>query len=349
MPMKNLKLYSLQVGCTALVAALGISFLELHFGNDLQSHSIQVGQPVLAKSSGGRSGGGSFRRSSPSFGSGSSRQSSPRQIQPNSQPNYGGGPVFIPVPYGGGSYGGGSYGGGSYASQSGFGSVFPSLLVLLLLGGLGIAGLAWFLPKMMGRGGTSATNEVDNNIFTISKVQIALYAQARELQAELTQLSLDVDTDSSEGLLRLLQESALAMLRNTEYWTHVSANSQVARDALEAEQMVNKLSIEQRRQLSAETLVNVGGSRQRSALKVSGLEEGPAAYIVVTFLVGTAHDKPLFDKIQSTEELQNALELLASLPAEYLMTFELIWSPQDASDSLTDDELLTEYSDLVQI
>jgi uncharacterized membrane protein len=336
-PMRNVKLFSLQIGCAALVAALSTLTLDLNPSQNLLS-SVQFGETAIARSSGGRSGGGSFRRSAPSFG-GSSRQSSPQR-----QPNYGGGGGFVPVPvpYGGSSYG---YGGG----YSGGGSILSNLLVLLILGGLGIGGIMWFLPKLMGRGASSSTNEVDNNIFTVSKVQIALYAQARELQAELTELSLDVDTNSSEGLLRLLQESALAMLRNTEYWTHVSANSQVARDALEAEHMVNKLSIEQRRQLSAETLVNVGGSKQRTALKAPGLEDGPAAYIVVTFLVGTAHDKPLFDTIKSVEELKNTLEMLAALPAQYLMTFELIWSPQDASDSLTDDELLTEYSDLVQI
>lgn len=31
------------------------------------------------------------------------------------------------------------------------------------------------------------------------------------------------------------------------------------------------------------------------------------------------------------------------------MIFELLWSPQDPSDSLTDDELLAGYSDLIQI
>ena len=247
----------------------------------------------------------------------------------------------MPVPYGGGGYYG-SYGGGGG---------FFSLLVLLILGGIGFGALRWFLPKMLGNSGGFAAgkSEVDNNIFTVSKVQVALYAQARELQSELTELSLEVDTDSSEGLLRLLQESALSLLRHTEYWTHVSASSDVAKSALEAESMVNKLSIEQRRQLSSETLVNVGGNKKRSAVQAVGLEEGPAAYIVVTFLVGTAHDKPLFSKIQTETELQAVLQQLASLPAEYLMTFELIWSPQDASDSLTDDELLTEYSDLVQI
>ena len=246
----------------------------------------------------------------------------------------------MPVPYGGSGGYGQSYGGGG-------GSFFP-LLVLLLLGGAGIAGLMWFLPKMT-RQSAVGTSEVDNNIFAISKVQVALYAQARELQSELTELSLEVDTDSSEGLLRLLQESTLSLLRHTEYWTHVSASSQIARDALQAQSMVNALSIEQRRQLSSETLVNVGGNKKRSAVQAAGLEEGPAAYIVITFLIGTAHDKPLFSKIQTETELQAVLQQLASLPAEYLMTFELIWSPQEASDSLTDDELLTEYSDLVQI
>jgi uncharacterized membrane protein len=344
--MRNIKLLSVQMACATLMTALGPLTLDLNPSQNLLS-SVQVGQSAIARSSGGRSGGGSFRRSSPSSG-GSSRQSSP-QRQPNYGGGGGGGYVPVPIPYGGYSSGYGGYSSG-YGNQGGFGSAIFGLIVLLILGGVGIAGLMWILPKLRGGGAASGSaSEVDNNIFTVSKVQIALYAQARELQSELTELSLAVDTDSSEGLLRLLQESALAMLRNTEYWTHISANSKVARDALEAEHMVNKLSIEQRRQLSTETLVNVGGSKQRSAIKASSLEEGPAAYIVVTFLVGTAHDKPLFDKIQSMEELKSALETLASLPAEYLMTFELIWSPQDASDSLTDEELLTEYSDLVQI
>lgn len=335
--MRNAKLFFLQSG--AALAALGMLNLQVQPG-ETGFDTLQVGKAAVARSSGGRSGGGSFR-SAPSFGGSSGRSSgSFGSGSGYSRPNYGGGPVYVPVPYGGSPYYG-SYGGG--------GGFFP-LLVLLILGGLGLGALRWFLPKMSGGGGFAAgTSEVNNNIFTVSKVQVALYAQARVLQSDLTQLSLAVDTNSSEGLMQLLQEATLALLRNTEYWTHVSAISEVAKSALEAESMVNKVSIEQRRQLSAETLVNVGGKVQRNTLKVPGAEEGPAAYIVVTFLVGTAHDRPLFDKIRSVAELQTVLEKLAALPADYLMTFELIWSPQDASDSLTDEELLTEYSDLVQI
>ncbi|HEY9873688.1 MAG TPA: DUF1517 domain-containing protein, partial [Candidatus Obscuribacterales bacterium] len=111
----------------------------------------------------------------------------------------------------------------------------------------------------------------------------------------------------------------------------------------------NKLSIEERSKFSAETLTHVGGRISRQAPVKPGADEDIAAYIVVTFLVGTADDKPLFEKIHSTEELKLALERIAATSTEYLMTFELLWSPQEENDSLTYDELLTEYTDMIQI
>jgi uncharacterized membrane protein len=70
---------------------------------------------------------------------------------------------------------------------------------------------------------------------------------------------------------------------------------------------------------------------------------------VVTLLVGTADDQPLFKEVRSPEALKEALETVASVPSDYLMKFELLWSPQVEEDSLTYDELLTEYTDMVQI
>jgi uncharacterized membrane protein len=53
--------------------------------------------------------------------------------------------------------------------------------------------------------------------------------------------------------------------------------------------------------------------------------------------------------VHSTEELKLILDKLAALTTPELLTFELIWSPQEASDSLSRDELLTEYGDLVMV
>lgn len=43
---------------------------------------------------------------------------------------------------------------------------------------------------------------------------------------------------------------------------------------------------------------------------------------VVTLLVGTADDKPLFKDVRSAQALKEALERVASVPSDYLMTFE---------------------------
>ena len=224
------------------------------------------------------------------------------------------------------------------------------MLLILMLGGMGaMIILPMLLRGLKGGGSLSPQGEVANDIFTVSKVQVALLANARQIQETLTQVSLDIDTGTPEGLMQLLQESALALLRHSDYWTHVSAQSQTVRDGLEAEKLLNQLQMVERSRLSAETLVNVGGKIRRQQVVAPGLEEDPAAYIVVTLLVGTAHDQPLFQEIRNSTELQRFLETVGSLPPEYLMVFELIWSPQDASDSLTEEELLTEYSDLLPL
>jgi uncharacterized membrane protein len=326
---------------------------------------LQVGERAVARSSGGRAGGGSFQRSAPSSrntapstSSGAGRSRSFGNSQPQyPRSNYGRGPVFVPPPviyYPNQPYSSGTqreYQGGSSLNsrQDGTNNAWLGLVVVLLLGGATLATIVWLLPKLTRRAAASPEQEIANNIFTVTKLQVALYASARELQSQLSELALTVNTDEPEGLLRLLQEAALALLRHPEYWTHVGASSRTAPNALEAERLLNELSIATRSQLSVESLVNVGGRSHRSALKPVDETEEPAAYIVVTLLVGTAHDQPLFDQIQTSAELQGTLERMAALPPEYLMTVEVVWSPQDASDSLTEEELLTEYSDLQPI
>jgi uncharacterized membrane protein len=71
--------------------------------------------------------------------------------------------------------------------------------------------------------------------------------------------------------------------------------------------------------------------------------------VVVTLRLGTTHDRPLFETVHTAEELKAICDRLAGMTTPELLTFELIWSPQESSDSLSRDELLTEYSDLVMV
>lgn len=351
-----------------------LNSVDFSFVGQGQMASINLESEAQARSSGGRSGGGSFSRGSSgsrssgsrSSGSSSSSRSSGSSYRSPSSSSFGSSgsrssgssypsrsrtttsPIYPVSP----SYND-NYGSRSYSRSS---NVNPHIGSFLLLLFVGLSGLVIFLVifsllrtmLVRDRSGSvaPAANELDNDIVTISKLQVALSAQATGVQKELSQLSLRVNTDTPEGLLELLQESALILLRHSEYWSHVLSSSQsISID--KAQQAFNQLSLAERSKFNAETLSNMHGNLTQKT--VVSPDDETAAYIVVTLLAGTAHDRRLFQDIRSAEDLKTALEKLAATPSDYLMTFELLWSPQDESDSLTYDELLTEYTEMLQL
>jgi uncharacterized membrane protein len=320
---------------TALFFTL-INSIELNIPNSKLTSGFNISHEAVAKSSGGRGGGGSFRGGSRSGGSSSGSNSNSNS---NNNSGYGGGNSVIIAP-----------GGGGYSTG---GSFLPLLIIMTMIGVPAIALIAFFL--MANRNQSSGSyqnnlinNEIDNDIVTVSKLQVALFSQTKGLQSQLSELTLKVDTSTPEGLFELLQESALVLLRNSENWSHVWASSENF-SIEQADAIFNQFSMQERSKFNAETLTNVNGSAKQKEVVVPSLEEDPAAYIVVTLLVGTADDKPLFQEVRSQETLKKALERVASVPPDYLMAFEVLWSPQVEEDSLTYDELLTEYTEMVQI
>ena len=337
-PMKSKS--KLQLVCATAVSFILVNAVDIQLKPTTNQLTLNIGTEAQARRGGGRSGGGSFR-SAPSRSSSPSRSS-------GSDSNYGGGgyssggtTIYIGPRY--------SYGGYYYSPIS--------LIVLVIILAILVAAIAYAISiskKKAISSGTTETytntgnRELDNNIVTISKIQVGLLAQARAIQTQLSQLSLGIDTDTPEGLSELLQESALALLRMPENWTHVSATSKTVRSRDEAEGIFNKFSIEERGKFSGETLTNVNG-KVRQMQAGSNSDSEPGSYIVVTLLIGTEDDRPLFGNVYSTNDLKQALERIAATPPEYLSKFELLWTPQVETESLTYDEMLTEYASMMQI
>lgn len=280
----------------------------------------------------------------------------------------GGGPVMVPGGYGGG-YGGGypyprsggpvmvpaPYPGGYIGYPSSTVTVGGDVGLLFLLAVLGFTVLP-LLMNLMRLGSSSRSpagarggNELTNDRVTVTLVQVALLAQARGLQGNLDAIASRTNLDTKAGLNQLLQESVLALLRSPEYWAYAKASSQTLSSRAQAGQVFEQLSITERSKFSQETLVNMGGQIQHSAYSPK-TEADPAAYIVVTLIAGTADDQPLLPKpIHSANDLQAALRRLGAITPDYLMVYELLWTPQDAADSLSYDDLLSHFPDLVQI
>ena len=294
--------------------------------------ALQFDQVALARRSGGRSSGGSFSRSR-SSGSGSSSSGSSQRSRGSDS---GGGTVIVP---GGGGY----YSGGRYYS-SGASTGFVLVLVALIL----IGGAALFIWYLIKTSNPKSDRVIDNDIVTVSKIQVGLLAEGRAIQAQLAEIVQTADTATPDGLSAELQEAVLALLRMPENWSHVRASSETVKSRQEAEKKFKGLSIAERTKYTEETLSNVGGSLVQKAYELDP-DKDPASYIVVTLLVGTVDDQPLFGEVRTVEALTDVLKKLASLNSDYLLVFELLWTPEAEGDSLTYDEMLSEYPDLLQI
>jgi uncharacterized membrane protein len=75
------------------------------------------------------------------------------------------------------------------------------------------------------------------------------------------------------------------------------------------------------------------------------MTEGPGEYIIVTILVGAEGNLQL-PKINSTDDLRQALRQIGGIGSDRLLAVEILWAPQAEGDTLTSDDLLAEYPNL---
>jgi uncharacterized membrane protein len=125
--------------------------------------------------------------------------------------------------------------------------------------------------------------------------------------------------------------------------------SQTVNNRENAQDIFEQFSLQKRQKFNAETISNIPSIITQIPGNIDNSEPEQADYIVVTLLIGTAHDRPLFASIESAAELKAALQNLAAMPPEYLLIFELLWTPQLPTDSLSASQFAQDYSDLISI
>ncbi len=284
---------------------------------------LLVGAPSAhAKRGGGRIGGGSFSRSRPSL----SRPSSGYRSPTYSNWGGGGGFFFFPVFFGSGSLFSGIFG----------------LLVIMAIASV-------ILRTFQGNSGQGITG--DNSKVTLLKLQVGLLAGARHIQQDLTRLAMEADTTNNRDLVMVLRETVLSLLRHPEYWVYVSSAKELTTFA-RAEEKYASLVMSERMKLTDEVLSNQQGRRSQKAdryLPSAEAElEDPSEYIVVTIVAAIAGDMQL-PAIRSSAELKQALTKLGGTAEDQLIAVEVLWEPQGEAYTLSADEVLATYPDLVRI
>ncbi|KAK1644671.1 hypothetical protein QYE76_062476 [Lolium multiflorum] len=273
--------------------------------------------------SGGRVGGSAF--------------SSSRSSSSSSRSSYG---YTAPAPRMGGGYSS-----APFYSASPFVSVGPAFgigfggsgFLLTLVGFAAFLYLGGFLGDSAG-GGSVLT---DTQKTTVLKLQVGLLGLARSFQKELDQIAEKADTSTPAGLSYVLTETTLALLRHPDCCISAYSTVDVKRSIDDGEKRFNQLSIEERGKFDEETLVNVNSIKRQKAgnQRSSGFSN---EYIVITILVAAegVHKIPT---INSSSDLKTALQTLGGVPSSKILAVEVLWTPQNENDTLSERELLEDY------
>jgi uncharacterized membrane protein len=296
--------------------------------------------PALALAgprSGGSFGGRLGFRSSPSF-------SAPRGY---ASPGYsGGGSHFIFAPGWGWGFGGYGMGGGGMG-------LLGTLLVVAVVGYA-----AYSISRAVRRarhGGSDGPmgwgDSYDDPVQVapgrayVYKLQVGLGRSARGIQQRLEQFATSGDTSTEAGLASLLQQSALELLREKDSIRYAGADASGPMSLTNAETKLNSLALSERSRFAVERVRSADGRLNRAQ---EGAVEGKEALelVLVTLIAATRVPLGSFKTVTSHQEIEALLSELGGMAGNGLLGLEVVWTPADPDDSLTETDVMTTYPEL---
>ena len=259
--------------------------------------------------------------------------------------SYGGGSNFVFLPSFGGGYG---YGGFGYGGGIG---IFGTLVVMVVAG---IAITSVMRAVRRGRdgyGGLTSWSSDDDVPQVVPghaylyRLQLAFGRTGRGVQERLATFASQGDTSSEAGLAALLQQTALELLRQKDSVRYAGADGRGPMSLTNAETTMNSLALAERSHFQVERVRAADGRVNTSTVAA---EEGKEALelVVVTVVVATRAPLTAFKEVGSPEELEALLSDLGGVSPEGLLGLEVIWTPADPDDSMTETDVMTTYPDL---
>uniref|UniRef100_K3YLU3 Uncharacterized protein n=1 Tax=Setaria italica TaxID=4555 RepID=K3YLU3_SETIT len=153
---------------------------------------------------------------------------------------------------------------------------------------------------------------------TVVKLQVALLGLAKSFQRDLNEIAEKVEASNQRWYKFILTDTG-------DSW----------------EQHFDKISVEERSKFDEETLYNLEGIKKKKSYsrKPDGFRN---EYIVLTILV--AADGALkFPQVRNYADLEAVVEKLNSIPARQIQGIQVLWTPQEENDIVSEEKLLEDY------
>lgn len=306
---------------------------------------LLLSQPMdsFAASSGGRSGGSSFKSSSSRSYSSSTRLNSGSYSGYAPRPTVSLSPIVVsPFGYG---YGFGGFGLSPF-------SFIPINFNLLLIGGIAYAVYTVLSSRV---GGSDFSNGDDSGSLgsgaTVLKLTVGLdedWGREGNIMDSLSSLAARKNVVSSRTeLSSLLSEAALALLRKKGDWNSASLKGERF-SGDKAENYFQRLAVDERAKFEKET-------SGQGALLIPITETGKKTQAIVTLVVAVrGRSDALTSKgVRSVSDVRDCLQTLASEAltdeGDNIMAVEVLWTPSERGSSISAREVISDYPELIQL
>lgn len=231
------------------------------------------------------------------------------------------------------------------------------LLPLFLLGGLALT-----VSNVVGSIGRSSgsffqertTDSVLGGGTSVVKMSVAVDVSNRDdpnsILLVLERLSTTARTDSRMGIQNLSSQVALELLRRKSSISAASTDYTHFRNREKAQRHFNSVSVTERGKFEKETISKFGGvdySSGEASASSSGFND-KATMVVVTLVLAVDGDSTKVPKIRSMSDVEDALRTIASdvRVSDCLQGAEILWTPEDRSETLSFRDVVADYPDL---
>lgn len=204
---------------------------------------------------------------------------------------------------------------------------------------------------------TSSTSALGPGV-SVAQISVALNVPKKDSSSSiltfLSRLSRTARTDSRVGVSNLVSQVALELLRQRRSAFAASSKYTHYRDGDKAQRDYSALTIQERSKFERESISNYGGvdyskdgtMKSPSLAGDTYLPQATAA--VVTIILCIDGDSTKLPTINSVADLEQALTTIASDAKvdDCLRSAEVLWTPEDSDDTLSETDVIVDYPQL---
>lgn len=241
-----------------------------------------------------------------------------------------------------------SYGNSAVATYS------PAKTIFLFAAVLTVVSLIQNANSSALDGFSSANQSALGRGTSVVQVSVALAVPNRDdpnsVLSVLNRLSKTAQMDRRVGIQILTSQVALELSRRRS--SFISADSQYRHynNNAKARQEYEQIAIRERSKFDEETLNKFGGVDYASSPSTSDEApgDGKATMAVVTLLMAIDGDSTKVPVFRTSDDVVDGLRLIASHSKveDCLQSVEILWTPEDRSDTLTQRDLIADYPNL---